>query len=945
VAGLDNPGAPSEQWARIEALLGQVLELPADQRDAHLDAACAGDEALRRQLAALIDAAERPGRLDRASALMNEWLAHLDAPNILPGSAIGPYLVVEQIGAGGMGEVYRARDSRLDREVAIKVLTPAATGEDRARRRLEREARTVASLSHPNIVALYDIGEHDGVLYMVTELLSGQTLREALRRGPMDEAAVIDLGMQVARGLAAAHARHIVHRDLKPENLFLTRDGTVKILDFGVAKPSVPAAEGTVSTAHAIVGTINYMSPEQIGGDAVEERSDLFSLGAVLYEAATGESAFRGQSRTEIARAILTANPPPLDRSDLSAGLTEVITRCLSKAPDSRYQSAADLAFTLQVLASVRPRRETITRTQPRRGRRWTYAAALAITAATAAAVAGLLRPVAPFSSPVSMRQLTFQSGRLGQARLAPDGDVIVYGASWEGAPFRLFTTRAGGSESRALDLPPADLLAISRRGDLAISIARQAFDGFEPDGRLAVVPLSGGAPRELYEHVVGADFGPDGEIAALAIREGEEGRLEFPVGTVVHRARVVLQPRVSADGQRVCFFAGRAYGTLMVAERGRPARQIASDLGRGGSCVWSASGREVWVSASDVLRPGESGGTTHMALMTFDLNGRRRRVNAFSQHVEVQDLAPDGRMLISATTLRYSVHGSPRTDDRGIDLSAFDATRIGHMRADGNVLALWDNSGGSGEDRIFLRAMRGLPPVRLGPGLPFALTPDGSSVAVLHEPVADSNTFHRTVVLTPTGPGSPRTLALGVEVRQAVSNALGRIDSTSRTADFSADGGRLLIPAGRMPGQPARVYVHDRREGWTKAVTPEHITGPAVLSPDGRRVVVKQGQTLMAYDVDGTGQQPLPGPAEPGMPARWSVDGRAIFLTESDGPAVSVVRRSVDTGRRDVIRQIRLPDPAGVMSFDVWVGADGESAAYATARSTGALFLVDGLR
>jgi serine/threonine protein kinase len=944
MTGPEGRGA-TEQWARIEALLGQVLELPADQRDAHLDTACAGDADLRRQIAALVDSAEQPGRLDRASALVHEWLARIDAPVVRPGAAIGPYVILDQIGAGGMGEVYRARDTRLGREVAIKVLTPEAAGEDRARRRLEREARTVASLSHPNIVALYDIGEHDGVLYMVTELLSGQTLRESLRGGPMTEAAVIDLGMQVARGLAAAHARRLVHRDLKPENLFLTSDGTVKILDFGVARPGAQAGDVTATAVHTLAGTISYMSPEQIGGDAVDERSDLFSLGAVLYESVTGDPAFPGQSRMEIASGILTASPPPFDRSELSPGLTQIITRCLSKAPESRYQSAADLAFTLQVLASVRARRDTTTRTQRRRDRRWTYAAALAITAATAAALVGLLRPVEPFSSPISMRQLTFQNGRLGLARFAPDGDVVVYGASWEGAPFRLFTTRAGGSESRPLDLPPADLLAISSRGDLAISIARRAFDGFEPDGRLAVVPLSGGAPRELYEHVVGADFGPDGEIAALAIREGEEGRLEFPVGTVVHRARVVLQPRVSADGQRVCFFAGRAYGTLMVAERGRPARQIASDLGRGGSCVWNASGQEVWVSASDVLRPGESGGTTHMALMTFDLNGRRRRVNTFSQHVEVQDLAPDGRMLITATTLRYSVHGSPRTDDRGIDLSAFDATRIGHVRADGNMLALWDNSGGSGEDRIFLRNMRGSPPVRLGPGLPFALTPDGASVAVLHEPIADTNTFHRTVVLTPTGPGAPRKLDLGVEVRQAVTNALGRIDSTSRTADFSADGGRLLIPAGRTPGRPSRVYVHDLREGWTRAVTPEHVTGPAVLSPDGRRVIVKESQTLMAYDVDGTGQQPLPGPAEPGTPARWSVDGREIFLTESDGPAVRVVRRSVATGRRDVIREFQLPDPAGVMSFDVWVGADGESAAYATARSTGALFLLDGVR
>jgi serine/threonine protein kinase len=947
VVGPDASGSSSEQWSRIESLLGRVLDLPPERRTAHLDAACAGDPALRRQLAALVEAAERPGRLDRAAAFVHEWLAHLDTSNVQPGSAIGPYVVVHQIGAGGMGEVYRARDTRLDRDVAIKVLTPAASGEERARRRLEREARTIASLSHPNIVALYDVGEHEGVLYMVTELLSGQTLREALRHGPLDEAQVIDVGIQAARGLAAAHARRVVHRDLKPENLFLTSEGTVKILDFGLAKPSVPVAEGTVTAPHAIVGTISYMSPEQIGGDAVDERSDLFSLGAVLFEAVTGEPAFQGRSRTEIASAILAPAPPLLESSQLSPGTAQVITRCLTKSPAGRYQSAADLAFTLQLLASdaSHPRIPAPDREQPRRGVRWNHAAVLAVTAAVATALLILLRPEPPFSSPVSMQQLTFQNGRLGLARFAPDGDVIVYGASWDGAPFRLFTTRAGGSESRPLDLPPADLLAISRRGDLAISMNRPAHDGFEPDGRLAVVPLSGGAPRELYEHVVGADFGPDGELAALAIRDGEAARLEFPVGTVVHRARVVLQPRISPDGQRVCFFAGPAYGTLMVAERGRPARQLGDDLGRGGNCVWGADGRDIWVSASDVVRPGESGGTTHAGLAAVDLSGRRRVVNAFSQHVEVLDVAPDGRMLINTTTLRHSVQGALRGGGRDIDLSAFDAMRLGHLRADGEAVALWDNSAGSGRDLVFLRTMRGLPPVRLGRGRPLAITPDGASIAVLHDPVDDTNAFHRTVVLTPTGPGSARKLDLPVEVKQAVSNALGRRDLTARNADFSADGSRLLIPAGRTPGQSARVFVHDLHEGWTTPVTPEGVTGPAVLSPDGRRVVVKEGRSLVAYSVNGGFVQPLPGPAEPGVPARWSADGHFIFVLEYAGTAARLVRRRVSTGTREVLREIRAPDPAGLMFFDTWVSADGQTHAYGTSQSSGTLFLVKGLR
>jgi hypothetical protein len=224
-------------------------------------------------------------------------------------------------------------------------------------------------------------------------------------------------------------------------------------------------------------------------------------------------------------------------------------------------------------------------------------------------------------------------------------------------------------------------------------------------------------------------------------------------------------------------------------------------------------------------------------------------------------------------------------------------------------------------------------------------MTSDGESVAVLHDQTDETNTFHRTLVLTPTGPGVPRTLDLPIEVRHAASSPLGRRNPTSRTADFSADGNRLLIPAGRAPGQPPRVYVHDLGEGWTRPVTPEHVTGPAVLSPDGLRVIVKEGEALMVYPVDGGEGQPAPGPVEPGEPARWSADGRSVFVIEYHGATARLVRRRVSTGEREVLRDIRLSDSAGAMFFDVWVAADGQAYAYATSRSPGALFLVEGLR
>ena len=280
-------------WPRIEALLAAALDLPPEARESFLDSACAEDPVLRAEVAALVTASEQPGLVDTPVAALTGLLAELDPTTLLlePGTRLGPYVIVAQLGAGGMGQVYRARDTRLDRDVAIKIVAPHLQRDATSRQRLEREARVIASLTHPNILAIFDIGDHDGVLYVVTELLTGRTLREMLQSGRLEEHAVVDIGAQVARGLGAAHSRHVVHRDLKPENLFVTQEGVVKILDFGLAKPhQIDANRKTVSITlpHMVLGTIGYMSPEQITGDTIDVRSDLFSLGAVMYEAATG---------------------------------------------------------------------------------------------------------------------------------------------------------------------------------------------------------------------------------------------------------------------------------------------------------------------------------------------------------------------------------------------------------------------------------------------------------------------------------------------------------------------------------------------------------------------------------------------------------------------------------------------------------------------------------
>ncbi len=362
-----------EQWKKIDELLDAALDLPPERHSAFLDEACDGDADLRRELESLLAAHQKAGSFiettpakgltsaldfDKASASVAAT-----AVGTMVGQKLGHYQLVSLLGAGGMGEVYRARDSRLDRHVAIKVLPQHLSSHPDAMARFEREAKAIAALSHPNILAIYDFGHQDGAAYLVMELLEGATLRQRLKDSPLNWREAIKIAAAIADGLAAAHAKGIIHRDIKPENVFLTNDGQIKLLDFGIArvKRALASNAATLLSKNALweetrpgtlMGTIGYMSPEQVRGENVEAPGDIFSLGCMLIEMLTGERPFTRPTAPETLAAILRDDPPPIDTEDqdIPTELEKIVRRCLEKNPEERFQSARDLSLDLRSL-------------------------------------------------------------------------------------------------------------------------------------------------------------------------------------------------------------------------------------------------------------------------------------------------------------------------------------------------------------------------------------------------------------------------------------------------------------------------------------------------------------------------------------------------------------------------------------------------------------------
>jgi serine/threonine protein kinase/Tol biopolymer transport system component len=851
-----------------------------------------------------------------------------------PGVRLGHYEVVSALGAGGMGEVYRARDARIERDVAVKVL-PAALAENEDRlRRFEQEAQAAGRLNHPNVMTVHDVGRHEGLPYVVSELLEGETLRARLGGSPLPVRKATEIAVQIARGLAAAHEQGIVHRDLKPENVFVVKDGQVKILDFGLAKltrgEAALAAESDLRTEAygtdpgTVMGTVGYMSPEQVRGRPVDHRSDIFSLGAILYEMLSGKRAFARDSSVETLNAILKEDPPELSGTGrpLPPALDRIVRHCLEKSPDERFASARDLAFDLQSLSDVSASGPAIG-ARPGTRRRVVVGLVGIALVALGALPAFLLGNKAAGSEP-TYSPLTFRRGRVGSAVFAPDGKTILYSAAWEAKPMEVFVTQPGSAESRPLGVP----------GGVA-GLVGDEVAVFTSGDTLVKVPLGGGVPRPFLSDLNWAFTASDGSALGVVRRTLGRQRVEWPVGRVLYETPgEVGFPRASPGGDRVAFVnklaAGFTDGRIAVVDSGGRRRDLTDERDDFSGVAWSADGREVWYTAS-------FSGSMDCELRGVSLAGEDRLVTRLPGSLQLFDITREGRVLLGHEKRRFEMRGRLPGETAERDLSWFDRTYQEDLTADGRTMIFHESGRGGGpRQSAFLRPVDGSPAVRLGDGMALALSPDTRWVVGFPDN-ATSEVIPR-IFLTPTGAGEPRPLPTG------------KIASYYDAFWFS-DGERLLLAA-EETGRPRRLFVQDLPDGEPKPITPEGVTTSAnTISPDGEWVAARRfelGALVALYPVAGGEPRPIPGLQLRDTPLRWSGDGRSLFvrMAESERLPVRIVKLDLATGRREPWLTLAPPDPAGVGGIaDIQLSADGRGYIYTYFRGLGDLYLVEGLR
>jgi eukaryotic-like serine/threonine-protein kinase len=856
------------------------------------------------------------------------------------GTRLGPYEIVGLLGAGGMGEVYRARDPRLQREVAIKILPGALTADPDRRSRFEQEARAAGSLNHPNIVAVFDIGSEGGALYIVQELLEGENLRDRLKQGAITLRKALDYGTQAARGLAAAHAKGIVHRDLKPENLFLTTDGRLKILDFGLAKLAAAksvAADVTSAPTELlgtqpgmVVGTVGYMSPEQVRGQTVDHRSDLFALGCILFELLAGKRAFEADSAADTMSAILREDPPEPStlNPNLPAALDRMVRHCLEKAPAERFQSAQDLAFQLESLSSSSSTSQTVKTIAPSRRKPLLMAAAM-----VAALLAGvglgrvLFRNSGPDLAGYKFMALATEEGVKQEPAWSPDGKTIAYTGRVDGV-FQVFT--------RALDQPVPTRIT---HGPRNCYYPFWSPDGtrlyFLSGGALWEVGAAGGTPETRAENVRTADISPDGKVLAIGRRDagglsiwiqpaggGEARRL----GGSIAGQEIYL--RFAPGGRSIGVMTAIGEGSLVFWRveypDGAARKAIATNSITLGVTLpmfgWFPDGRHV-VFAGSPSRKGRNrltiGDTANGVVqpLTAGLNteedaalspdGKQIAFTRAEQDQDVVELPLDGspmRTVLATSLAEHCAAWSPKGD------------QFAYSKEVNGTNEIWVHSVREGGERplVTAAAFREGHTDRVSEA---RYSPDGQRVVFIR--VSEGRYW---LWMVSAQGGSP--VPLGVEGSMPA---------------WSPDGNWLVY---QQESNFAVMKVSSGGGG-----KPVALTGAGVLlrpqwSPRGDWITWREGKELKLVSPDGTKNEVLSDEGGWQQTAGFSPDGATVYAVRADERHHLVLEAiELASKRRRVISDLGLQD--GVHGFSL--APDGKSILTTLEKSRGDIWLLEG--
>lgn len=854
--------------------------------------------------------------------------------NPTPGTKLGPYEILSPLGAGGMGEVYRARDTRLGRDVAVKVL-PSEFAQDPERlRRFAQEAQATAALEHPNILAIYDIGTQDCVPYIVEQLLEGESLRQRLRGGPLPPAKAVEFGVQIAEGLAAAHGKGIVHRDLKPENLFITRDGRIKILDFGLARLRPEAEGGPVQSQAAtadsptreglVLGTPGYMAPEQVRGQPTDARTDLFAFGCVLYEMVSGKQAFAQETSAETMTAILREEPPELAGTGrpFPPGIERIIKRCLEKEPADRLQAARDVAFALESVSQTTTGGATSLSLAATRRRRGVLAlGVLGVAALLAAVGAGIFiqgrrsyKPVLPV-----YKRVTFRSGGISYACLTPDSQSVVYSASWEGKPLELFVQRLASADARSLGV----------YGTVVGTLGASAV--YLHEGTLSQVPLEGGTPRDLFNDIVDASCDRSGTRLSIVRRVKGRQRLEYPVGKVLLDTEAFeggANAAISPDGTTVAYEhvdLRRGSDEIRVVDAsGRP-----RTLAEGKLPAWSPDGKEIWFS-------GRGSAISTAEILAVTLSGKVRsvaRLPGTPRGDMLLGVAPDGRVLLLHSTWRTEMRGRMTGDRTERGLSWLDRTSGAILSPDGTQILFTEAGEGGGARKATYHWRRSDPaPKRLGDGGVEGVSPDWST-ALVHLKDGENSELN----LVPIGAGEMVTLPRGP------------VRNYERAA-WHPDGTRIVLLGWTADGKE-QLFVQAVAGGPPRPLAEALDCSRAPFSPNGRAVMAqrKAGEPFVLFPMEGGEPRPIPFLKPGERPITFSEDGTSLLVhdaTEGGDFPLHVLRLDLQTGKREVLLELAPPGLSDAERLGpVWVTPNGRFYAYSWYQIQQSLYIVEGWR